>query len=324
MNEVFPVPLILVSRCLGFATCRYDGQTLTDAFVEQLQLHAEMIPICPEVDCGLGIPRPPIRLCRAEGGIVVHQPATGKDLTAQLRSAIDGIIKALPEIDGAILKNKSPSCGLYDTKIYEGVDRPQVLKRSSGVFGEAVLRIFAGQAIEDDLRLTDVKLREHFLIKLFTLARFREISARPEMGRLVDFHAVHKLLLLACNQSRYRLAGRIAANHPQFPAAEVFRLYREELCRILHAPLRVPAVINSLYHALGWISEHLNGEEKKEVINSIEEYRDERLPLPAVTRLLEAHAARLDHGYLHSQIFLRPYPLALAHLTGSGPDLEVA
>ncbi len=324
MNEVFPIPRILVSRCLGFAACRYDGQILRNGFVEHLQPHVEMIPVCPETDCGLGIPRAPIRLCQGDGGIVVHQPATGRDVTAELRATTEALLAALPPIDGAILKSKSPSCGLYDTKVYHGVDNPQFLKKASGILGEQVLRIFADQAIEDEMRLTNLSLREHFLIKLFTLARFRELSQQPEMGRLVTFHATHKLLFLAYNQSRFRLAGKITANHQKLPAAEVFRLYREELGQILNTPLRIPGVINTLYHAFGWISEHLGTEEKQYMINSIEEYRDERLPLLAVTRLLEAHAIRFQHHYLHNQIFLRPYPIALSGLTDSGHGREVA
>ncbi len=323
MNETFPRPKVLVSRCLGFAACRYDGQILNNSLIEQLQPHVEMIPVCPETDCGLGIPRAPIRLCQAGEGFVVYQPATGREVTAQLQATIDSILAAHPQVDGAILKSKSPSCGLFDTKIYQGIDKPQFLKKGGGLFGEQVLLTFAGRAIEDEMRLTNFSLREHFLIKLYTLTRFRYLSERPEMGPLVDFHASHKLLFLAYNQSRFRLAGKIVANHGRLPAVEVFRLYREELLLILDAPLRIPGVINTLYHAFGWISEHLGSVEKEYVINSIEEYRDERLPLQAVTRLIEAHAIRFGNQYLQQQVFLRPYPPVLAGLSDSGRGREV-
>jgi uncharacterized protein YbgA (DUF1722 family)/uncharacterized protein YbbK (DUF523 family) len=323
MNDTFPRPRVLVSRCLGFAACRYDGAILKNPFVEQLQAQVEMVPVCPETDCGLGIPRAPIRLCQSEQGLVVYQPATGQEVTAQLQATIDAILKAHPQVDGAILKSKSPSCGLYDTKIYQGIDKPQFLKKAGGLFGEQVRQTFAGQAIEDEMRLTNLSLREHFLIKLFTLTRFRHLSERPEMGPLVAFHASHKLLFLAYNQSRFRQAGKIVANHDKRPPAEVFHLYREELHHILDAPLRISGVINTLYHAFGWISEHLGPDEKQHVINSIEEYRDERLPLQAVTRLLEAHALRFGNQYLLTQVFLRPYPRALAGLNDSGRGREV-
>lgn len=323
MNDVFPKPRVLVSRCLGFAACRYDGQTLKSSFIEQLQPFVEMMPVCPETDCGLGIPRAPIRLCETDTGLVVYQPATGRDVTVQLETIITTTLASHPVVDGAILKSKSPSCGLSDTKIYRGTDNPMFLRKSAGVFGEAVLKAHGGQAVEDEMRLTNLSLREHFLIKLFTLARFRTISEQPEVGRLVAFHAAHKLLFLAYNQSRFRLAGRIVANHGRLPAAEVFRQYQEELVRILQTPLRIPAVINTLHHAFGWISEDLGPEEKRYVLDSIEEYRDERLPLQAVTRLLEAHAIRFGQSYLQSQVFLRPYPRALAGLHDSGRGREV-
>ncbi len=323
MNPIFPVPRIVVSRCLGFAVCRYDGQPLKNDFVEQLQPYAEMLPVCPEVECGLGIPRSPIRLCQTDNGIVVYQPATGKDITAQLQATTNALLAALPEIDGAILKSRSPSCGLYDTKIFQGIDDPQLLKQASGIFGAQVLENSADLAVEDEMRLTDLSLRQHFLIKLFTLARFRELSKQPEMGGLVDFHATHKLLLLAYNQRRFRLAGTIAANHAKLPPAEAFRLYRDELFRILDAPFRVPAVINTLYHAYGWIAEHLGSKNKHDIINAMEEYRDQRLPLHTLTRLLGDHALRCNHSYLRSQVFLQPYPQELDAFSDSDRNRTV-
>jgi len=158
------------------------------------------------------------------------------------------------------------------------------------------------------MRLTNFALREHFLIKLYTLARFRYLSKRLEMGPLVDFHASHKLLFLAYNQSRFRLAGKIVANHGRLLAVELFRLYREELLRILGAPLRIPGVINTFYHAFGWISEHLGPVEKEYVINSIEEYRDERLPLQAVTRLIEPTPSVSATSICSSRSFSAPIP----------------
>nr|WP_321465428.1 DUF523 and DUF1722 domain-containing protein [uncultured Desulfobulbus sp.] len=323
IKDQFPRPKILVSRCLGFAACRYDGQILKNGFIEQLRDDIDLIPVCPEADCGLGTPRAPIRLCHSEQGLVVYQPATQTDVTARLQATITAIVTDSPEMDGAILKSKSPSCGLYDSKIYRGVEKPQPLKKGPGIFGEQVLRRYEGAAIEDEMRLTNLTLREHFLIKVFTLARFRELSAQPTMGALVAFHASHKLLFLAYNQSRFRLAGKIVANHEKLPLSEVVNRYRAELVHILDMPMRIPGVINTLYHAFGWISEHMGSEEKQYLINTIEEYRDERLPLQAVTRLIEAQALRFANKYLLSQVFLRPYPRALAVLHDSGRGREV-
>ena len=324
MNDHFPRPKILVSRCLGFAACRYDGQILKNTFVEQLQDHIDLITVCPETDCGLGIPRPPIRLCDSEQGLVVYQPATGRVVTDRLQATIDGILREHPQVDGALLKSKSPSCGLFDTKIYKGIDMPQPLRKGAGLFGEQVLARYSPGAVEDEMRLTNLVLREHFLIKVFTLARYRVLSEQPSMGTLVAFHASHKLLFLAYNQSRFRLAGKIVANHEKRPITEVVDSYRMELAQILDTPMRIPGVINTLYHAFGWISEHLRPEEKQYVINTIEEYRDERLPLQAATRLIEAHALRFGNNYLLSQVFLRPYPRALAGLHDTGRGREVS
>ena len=324
MNTSFPIPRLLISRCLGLAACRYDGQILNNHFVEQLQAHVEIITACPESDGGLGIPRPPVRLCQDGDRLVVYQPATGKEVTAQLLAAVNAVFDGLGQIDGAILKSKSPSCGLFDAKIYRGTTNQQFLTKAGGLFGEQVRQRCRGLALEDEMRLTNFALREHFLIKLYTLARFRQLCQQPTVGQLVAFHASHKLLLLAYNQNRFRLAGKIVANHGHLPAEEVFQLYRQELLAILETPQRLPAIINTLYHALGWISEQLGTAEKQYLINTIEEYRDERLPLQAVTRLMEGHAIRFDNQYLQGQVFLHPYPRALAGLSDSGHGREVS
>ncbi len=163
----------------------------------------------------------------------------------------------------------------------------------------------------------------HFLIKLYVWTRFRSIAANPKMGELVNFHASHKLLFLAYNQSRFRLCGKITANHEHFPAAEVFQLYEQEMAKILARPFRRQAMVNTLYHAYGWIAKKIFSEEKQYIINTFEEYRDERIPLQAATRLLEAQAIRFKHEYLLSQVLLRPFPPELSDLSDSGNRREV-
>ncbi len=323
MKHHFPRPRILVSRCLGFSACRYDGQQLRSGVIDLLREHVDFVDICPEMEAGLGVPRAPIRLCQEDGRIEVWQQASARTVTADLREAAQRLLQDVDSYDGAILKGRSPSCGLHDVKIYQGIEQPQFLRWDSGIFGSLVAAHLGHKAVEDEQRLTNFILREHFLIKLYVWARFRALAAQPRMGDLVAFHAAHKLLFLACNQSRFRVCGTIIANHERYPAGEVCRRYEQELRHILSRPFRRRSMVNTLHHAYGWIAEKLSAGEKEYIVNCIEEYRDERIPLQAVTRLIELQAIRFNHEYLLGQVLLRPYPSQLADLSDSGRGREI-
>lgn len=323
MKKDFPRPKILVSRCLGFAACRYDGTQLSSMAVELLRGHVDFIAVCPEVEAGLGVPRPPIRLCLEDNRVEVWQPSRSRAVTTPLHAASARHAEEINLCDGAILKSRSPSCALFDAKVYKGIDAPQFLRWESGVFGTVVLEQLGHKAVEDEQRLTNIILREHFLIKLYVWTRFRHIAASLKMGSLVEFHASHKLLFLAYNQSRFRLCGKIAANHEHLPVAQVYYLYQQEMARILQRPFRRQAMVNTLYHAYGWVAKKLSSDEKEYIINTIEEYRDERIALQAVTRLLEAQAIRFQQEYLLGQVLLHPFPRELSDLSDSGTGRDV-
>lgn len=323
MNNKFPRPKLLVSRCLGFAACRYDGQQLSAAIIELLRDHVDFMDHCPEMEAGLGVPRAPIRLCRQEERLEVWQQAHARLVTSDLEKAAHRLSSTIADCDGAILKAKSPSCGLRDAKIYQGIENPHFLQWGSGIFGSMVLTKLGHKAVEDEQRLTNLALREHFLIKLYVWARFRTMEAKPQMKELVTFHAEHKLLFLAYNQSRFRLCGKIVANHERVAVTEVFHRYQKELRQILNRPFQRQAMVNTLYHAFGWISKQLTSPEREYIINTMEEYRDERIPLQAVTRLIEAQALRFEQKYLLDQVLLRPFPAPLSDLSDTGKGREM-
>jgi uncharacterized protein YbgA (DUF1722 family)/uncharacterized protein YbbK (DUF523 family) len=291
---------------------------IPDRFVEKLKPYVEFLPICPEVEIGLGTPRDPIRVVQVDGKKQLYQPSTNKFFTDDALSFNEEYLSSLKEIDGFILKNRSPSCGQGDVKIYQGIEKSAMAEKGSGFFGGAVKDKFPMTAIEDEGRLKNFQIREHFITKLYTIARFREIRSEPKMGALVDFHSKHKLLLLAYNQTHYRMCGRIVANHNKLKPAQVYNEYEIELAHILRKIPRFTAIINTLQHAFGWISDGLSAEEKTFFLNSIEEYRDERIPLSAVIRLIHGAAIRFNNSYLQNQVFLNPYPADLIEITDSG------
>ena len=96
----FPKPRVVISKCLGFDACRFNGDILQDGFVAKLQGHVDFVPVCPEVEIGLGTPRPPVRLVSAPEGLSMIQPLTGADLTDSMRRFSAQFLDSLQGVDG--------------------------------------------------------------------------------------------------------------------------------------------------------------------------------------------------------------------------------
>jgi len=314
-----PEPKVVVSKCLGFKKCRYNGQKIPDEFVQtKLIDHVNYLPVCPEEEIGLGTPRNPIRIGRKEGELRMVQPATGKDVTDKMRNFTEEFLGGLEDIDGFLMKNRSPSCGINDVKVYHHLDEPTGSDRGQGFFGGKLNDYFPLAAIEDEGRLNNFRIREHFLTKLFTKARFKELKKDKDIGALMDFHGKHKYLFLAYNEEAMREAGKIVANHEDYSIGEVYSKYEEKIKEILKNKAKYTAIINSLHHAFGGISDNLSSDEKEFFLNSVEEYRDERIPLSTVIHMLKSYALRFDNDYLKNQVLLEPYPKELMDITDSG------
>lgn len=313
-------PRLVVSKCLGFDHCRYDGSVIPDPVVDALRPWVEFLPVCPEVELGLGAPRPPVRLVRVGGEVRLLQPATGRDLTEEMRAFAASFLEGLPPVDGFILKNRSPSCGLKDAKVYAAPEKAPSVGTGPGMFGGAVRERFPDLPVEDEGRLTNRAIREHFFTAIFALARLREVVDSGQMGALVDFHTRNKFLLLAYNQARMRELGRVVANPQRRPVREVMADYVAGFRAALARPPRRPAVVNVLMHALGYVSEELSPAEKGYFLDLLAAYREGRQPLSTPVGVLRAWILRFEQPYLSAQTFFSPFPEALVSLRDSGRE----
>ncbi|HOU15537.1 MAG TPA: DUF523 and DUF1722 domain-containing protein [Anaerolineae bacterium] len=321
----FSRPTIVISKCLGFAACRYNSATIPDAFVEQLKPYVTYLPVCAEVEIGLGVPRDPVRIVLVNDEPRLLQPATGADVTEKMQTFAAKHLDALTDIDGFILKGRSPSCGIKDVKVYRGVEKGAAsTNKGRGFFAQAVLERYGHLPVEEEGRLTNFTIREHFLTALFTLADFRAVKAAGAMRELVRFHTDNKLLLLAYSESQYRLMGPIVANHAKKPAAEVIAAYETHLWKALARPARRTAGINVLMHALGYFSESLTSDEKAYFLDALEKYRAEKVPLSVPVSLLGAWIARFKEPYLARQTFFAPYPEELVTISDSGKGRDLS
>lgn len=198
-------PKILLSKCLELECCRYNGQFISDKFIRKLLPFVEVIPVCPEVEIGLGIPRPEISIYEKKETkeLLLLQPKTNEDHTKVMTSFSKTYLSSLEVLDGAILKAKSPSCALKDAKIRD-LKTSMPHATGPGFFGKEVLHKFNYLAIEDEKRLSNAKIREHFLLQLFTLARLRKALEKNTYSSLEEFHRTHKYLLQLFSQKTSR------------------------------------------------------------------------------------------------------------------------
>lgn len=312
-------PRVVISKCIEFDRCRWNGLMIRSPFVARLKEHVDFIPVCPEMEIGLGVPRNPLRLIGTEKSVRMVQSETMKDVTKAIEAFTYSFLDSLEDVDGFILKDRSPSCGNKDVKLYPKMGKAAPFStKGSGLFGREVLQRFAHLAVENEGRLNSFRIREHFLIKLYTLSRFRGVKTSGRMNSLVQFHTENKFLLMAYNQSVMRRMGRAVSNPERKAAEELIEEYRELLGSALAKLSRYTSNINVLMHALGYFKEGLTSKEKSYFLQTINRYRSEKLPLSVCTELLKSWIVRFNEEYLEQQSFFAPYPEELVEITDSG------
>lgn len=314
----FPKPRVVVSKCIEFASCRWNGAAISSPVVRKLMTFLEFLPVCPEVEIGLGIPRDPIRVVSRDGMRTLVQPATVRDVTAEMKRFTGAFLGEAVGVDGFILKSRSPSCGIKDVNIYAGPEKGGAIGRGVGFFGGAVLERFPDLPVEDEGRLSNFTLREHFLTKLYTLAGFGAVRKSGSMKDLVRFHTENKYLFMAYNQRELKELGRITANPERRPFTDVLSAYEEHLFKALARPSRFTSNINVMMHALGYVSDGLEHREKAYFLDSLERYRAGRVPLSAPLGIMRSWVVRFEEPYLAEQTYFEPYPEGLVEITDSG------
>jgi uncharacterized protein YbgA (DUF1722 family)/uncharacterized protein YbbK (DUF523 family) len=316
-------PRVFFSRCLGFEACRWNGEIINEEFPRRLAALVEVVHDCPEMGIGLGCPRDPLRVVRGKDGeLELWQSARGLGHGRAMRAWCAERLDGLGNVDGFLLKSRSPSCGWKDVKVYASARPEAGSSTGAGFFGAAVRAARPGIPVEDEGRLRNFPLRENFLGAVWTLARFRSVEESRDMAALVDFHSRHKLYFLLRNQKLMRELGRIVANPDRRPIAAVLADYRGRLEAALAALPKYTSLINAIQHAFGGFSESLSPEERAMFVNSVEEYRDERIPASVLLRLVKAWAIRFGNRYLLEQVLFEPYPLELVDITDSGKGRE--
>ncbi len=312
MSEIAK-PRIVISKCIEFDNCRYNGQIISSEEVKELMPYVEFIPVCPEMEIGLGVPRDPIRVVIKDKKTTLIQPATKKDVTNEMKEFAVSFLDSQIDIDGFILKSRSPSCGLKDVKVYMGEKQGPPIDKSAGFFGEEVIKIYPNLAIEDEGRLRNPTIREHFLRKIYTYARFRLVKNSKSLSNLIAFHTQHKFLFMAYNQQQLKRLGQIIANKNQNSIKEIIKNYEINLHLMFKKSPRCTSNINVLMHAFGYFKDKLSKKEKSFFLDSIELYRIGRISLASLISIVKSWIVRFDEQYLEQQQYFSPYPEPLIH-----------
>ncbi|HET9480702.1 MAG TPA: DUF523 and DUF1722 domain-containing protein [Candidatus Polarisedimenticolia bacterium] len=302
-----------VSSCLLGAGVRYDGGHKHDPFLTQtLGPFFEWVAVCPEVELGLGVPRPALRLIGVSGAPRLVVIKSGEDLTDRMTAFSRRRVRELEALDlcGYILKKDSPSCGMERVKVRAG-DGPGV-RKGVGLFARELM---AGQPmlpVEEEGRLNDPALRENFIERVFCYRRWRTfVSRRWRPGDLVAFHTDHKLLLMAHSPAHYVSMGRIVSAAARGRRAELQSAYGNAFMEALARPATARRNANVFFHALGYFKKLLGEDERREMFQVIESYRSGLVPLIVPITLLRHHVRRFDVAYLARQIWLSPHPAEL-------------
>ncbi len=302
-----------VSSCLLGEAVRFDGGHSRAGFVvDTLGEWFEWVSVCPEMEIGMGTPRPTIRIEETTGQERLVAPSTGEDFTERMVRYAGKRVRQLmkADLDGYILKKSSPSCGLERIRVYG--PKGHTRRNGVGFFASALVDRWPALPVEEDGRLNDASIRENFIEQVFCRNRWRVLKHRGlTRRRLIAFHTAHKLLLLAHNQAGYRRMGKLVGEAGRISDREMFAAYEDELHSVMATRPTRKKHVNVLQHAMGHLKKLIDSRDKQEMLGAITDYGRGLLPLIVPMTLLQFNIRKYEIGYLIGQLYFDPHPREL-------------
>lgn len=277
-----------ISACLLGERVRWNAGHKKEAFLTDVVGDVvDWVPFCPE-DAVMGTPRPTLRLERV-----------GDEIRAVTKDGVDhtdALAATTPTeaVHGIILKRASPSCG-PDVGVWEDA-KPK--GRSPGIVAKRLLE--RDVPVSDEGRLREPMWREHFFDQAFTWLRW-EAMGEPTAAKLQAWHAQHKLTLMAHDPAGAKQLGQLAATGDSSD-------YRQVLPAILKTQATRGRHSNVLDHIQGYVSKHIDADDRDELVSAIGQYRAGTVPLLVPLTLLKHHARKHAPAWLLEQTYLDPYP----------------
>jgi uncharacterized protein YbgA (DUF1722 family)/uncharacterized protein YbbK (DUF523 family) len=315
MADSSPPVSVGISSCLLGANVRYDAGHKLDRYLHNvLGRFVRWVPVCPEVECGMGVPRESMRLVGDPVAPRLMTTRSGMDHTARMDAWARKRAAALEaeELCGFVFKSGSPSSGLRGVKIYDANGTPS--KRGTGIFARAFTERFPLMPVEDEGRLNDAGLRENFIERVFVCSRWRAyLRDDASLGGLVEFHTVHKLLIMSHDPRAVAALGSLVAGARG--AAGRRALLGEYGTALMDALCREATVkknVNVLQHAMGYFKTRLDAEDKTELLEVIGQYHRGLVPLVVPLVLVRHYVRKFQEPYLARQVWLDPHPAELS------------
>lgn len=295
-------PKIVVSSCLGFDSCRYDGSKSKSDIIESLLTFVDFVTVCPEKEIGLPTPRDSLRLIEGDSRIELYCTKQDKYYTKEMEDFTQSFISDNADADGYIFRGSSPSCGLSDVKVY-GKDGSLKKTKTSGIFAKGVLENYPACFVESEGRLRNFAIRDKFFIALFTYNSFKKTED------LTVFHKNNKYLLSSLSPGYYKTMGRLLG-HP--------KEYEKLLVKVLSADVTTAKRMSTLMSLFSHFHNYLLDSQKSNMFDNLMLFCNKKLPYQSLITLLWDYVLRYEDEELHEQTIFCPYPKELISVTDSG------
>ncbi len=300
---------VATSSCLLGEEVRFNGgHKHNDYLTKTLARYFELIPFCPEVAIGLGVPRPPIRLVSNGGQVRALGVADASlDVTGDLLEYGRTVASQLSDVSGYIFKRASPSCGMERVKIYSSEGMP--VDSGAGLYAQTIMQALPLLPAEEEGRLMDPVLRENFIERVFVYQRWQSLCrSGMTAAKLVDFHTDHKFSLLAHDETAYRALGKTVAEAGNADLPQRAERYAMLLMTAMKKRASRKLHSNVLMHIMGFLKEKIDSDDKAELLDEIEKYRHGQIPLIVPITLLKHHLRRHPDPFITRQYYLQPHP----------------
>lgn len=310
MSEI-NTPLIGISSCLLGERVRFDGGHKRNPYIEQtLGRYFSFRPFCPEMAIGLGVPRPTIKLVATDAGVRCVDSKTGEqDFTEQLQDSANQQRNWHSQLCGYIFKKDSPSCGMERVKVALSPTNPHSDRSGQGIYAATFMQNFPLIPTEEEGRLGDAGLRENFIQRVYVYYRWQLLQEEGiTQDKLFNFHSQHKLIVMSHNQNSVRELGRLLAQGHQTPIEKLAEDYIQRLMDAIKKPASRGNHVNTLEHIRGYLKRDLSGDDKQELSDTIEQYRQGHIPLIVPITLLRHHFRKQPDPFIEQSLYMHPYP----------------
>ena len=305
----FSRPIIGISKCLEFEMCRYDGSRINNNFVRNMKKYVDFVQVCPEVGIGLGTPRKPIRLVKIDGIKNLYQPSSEKNLTEEMHNFTKKFVSSVDNLDGFIFKRDSPTCGISNVRLYHKLGTDSGYQKTTGMFSDGVSSEFPNMVKEDEKRLENITIREHFLTRIFVLANLRESLELQSIEKLFEFYSKNMLLFLCHDEKLTAELGLIFRAEDDFKI--ISKKFENLVYEILSFPIKKSPMIDTFDYMFHYVESRLSKSEKSHYCSLINDFENDLISQSEISTLLYSWALRYDVKIILEQSLFDPFPKKL-------------